>query len=82
VITKELLNLSLMANEGKDASSPHQRYEQFISSLPLRQGSLRSRWYRGCLYPEIHLPGLLGSVHVCEPHTHTIREPITCWHVY
>ena len=60
MITKELLNLSLMANEGKDASSPHQRYEQFISSLPLRQGSLRSRWYRGCLYPEIHLPGLLA----------------------
>ena len=23
-----------------------------------------------------------GSVHVCEPHTHTIRGPITCWHVY
>ena len=24
----------------------------------------------------------MGSVHVCEPHTHTIREPITHWHVY
>ena len=22
-----------------------------------------------------------GSVHVCEPHTHTIRGPITRWHV-
>jgi len=24
----------------------------------------------------------MGSVHVCEPHTHTIRGPITHWHVY
>jgi len=23
-----------------------------------------------------------GSVHVCEPHTHTIRAPITHWRVY
>ena len=21
---------------------------------------------------------IMGSVHVCEPHTHTIRGPITC----
>jgi len=24
------------------------------------------------------VPGNWGSVHVCEPHTHTIRGPITC----
>ena len=29
----------------------------------------------------ISLATFMGSVHVCEPHTHTIREPIPRWHV-
>lgn len=45
-----------------EKSLPCDRYQQFISSLPLYEGwgPLRIRKFQGFWYPEIHLPGLLA----------------------